>query len=312
MMEQKIWSEFWRPKKVDDCILPERIKTIFKKFVEQKEMPNLLLSSTSPGTGKTTVARALCNELGYDVLFINASENGNIDTLRTTMRDFCSTVSMSASMKCVILDEADFLTPVTQSAMRGFMEEFSKSCRFILTCNFKDRIIEPLQSRSAGVDFDVKEGERKQMMVDFLRRLVAMLEHYNVSFDRKVVAEHVKNHFPDMRRTINQLQQYAVGGVVDTGILALGGNVDFENLVAILKEKNYTKLRQWASNHKDASNQQIFRSFYDEASKLLTPDTIPNLVLLIGEYQYKEQFVADKEINLVAFLTEAMCSLSFK
>ena len=306
-----LWVEKYRPTKITDCILPESIKNTFIEFIGQKEIPNLLLSGGS-GVGKTTVARALCEELYADYILINSSEESGIDVLRTKIKQFASTVSLQSSSKVVILDEADYLNPQsTQPALRGFIEEFHNNCRFIFTCNFKNRIIEPLHSRCSVIEFKIN-GERKQLAGQLLDRCAVILKEQNIEYDSKVVAELIIKHFPDNRRVLNELQRYSVSGKIDSGILVNLSEVSMKELALHLKEKEFTKVRKWVVDNIDNDPTKIFRKIYDNLYTYLDPNTIPAAVIIIGEYQYKSAFVADQEINLLACLTEMMSQCQFK
>ena len=310
-MEQILWVEKYRPQTVDECILPEELKSTFKQFVVNKEIPNLLLSGNA-GTGKTTIAKAMLKELGCDYITINGSMNGNIDTLRTEIQAFASTVSLVGGRKYVILDEADYLNPQsTQPALRNFMEEFSSNCGFILTCNFRNRIIDPLHSRCAVIDFSIPSSEKPRVATEFFKRVKSILSGETIEYDEKVVAAVIKKHFPDFRRVLNQLQRYSARGCIDSGLLSDVDDVSIDSLIQHLKEKNFTKMRTWVGENLDNDPQQIFRKIYDTSTKHIKDTSIPKLVVLIGEYQYKAAFVADPEVNLVAFLTEVMIDVEF-
>lgn len=308
--EQFLWVEKYRPRKVSDCILPDDLKNTFMEFVEQDNIPNMLLSGTA-GTGKTTIARALCEELGCDYIIINGSEESGIDVLRTKIKDFASTVSLAGKVKVVILDEADYLNPnSTQPALRGFIEEFSKNCRFIFTCNYKNRIIAPLHSRTTVVDFKLSKEDRPKVAAKFFKRLTEILHNENVTFDNKVVAELLNKHFPDYRRVLNELQRYSSSGVIDAGILSSISDDNLKELLNALREKDFKKMRSWVVNNMDNDPNVLFRKLYDT----LLPEVVqvPQLVLLLADYQYKAAFVADAEINLVACLTEIMAACEMK
>ena len=310
-MEQELWVERYRPKNIDECILPKSLKKTFKEFVKNNDIPNLLLAGGS-GVGKTTVARALCDELNTDHMIINGSEESGIDILRTKIKQFASTVSLSGGQKVVILDEADYLNPQsTQPALRGFIEEFHRNCRFIFTCNFKNRIIEPLHSRCSVIEFKIN-GERKQLAGQLLDRCAVILKENNIDYDSKVIAELIIKHFPDNRRVLNELQRYGVSGKIDSGILVNLSEVSMKELAVHLKEKEFTKVRKWVVDNIDNDPTKIFRKIYENLYDYLEPGTIPAAVILIGEYQYKSAFVADQEINLLACLTEMMSQCNFK
>jgi DNA polymerase III delta prime subunit len=310
--DQFLWVEKYRPKTIADTILPEGLKKTFQQFVDQKNVPNLLLTG-SAGVGKTTVARAMLEELEADYIVINGSMNGNIDTLRTTIQNFASSVSFSGGRKYVILDEADYLNAnSTQPALRNFMEEYSKNCGFILTCNFKNRIIEPLHSRCTVVEFKIPSNEKPKIAAKFYRRVVDVLTAEKVEFDAKVVAGVVEKHFPDFRRTLNELQRYAVSGKIDTGILVDLQESNIKELVSFLKQKDFTSVRKWVAENTDADPISLFRKLYDSSNDLMKPSSIPQMVLILADYQYKQAFVADQEVNTVACLTELMVECEFK
>jgi DNA polymerase III delta prime subunit len=307
-----LWVEEYRPKTIDDCILPQSLKTLFQSFIEKGEISNLLFSGT-PGVGKTTVAKALCEQMNCDWIMINGSEEGGIDVLRNKIKNFASTVSLSGGKKVVILDEADYLNPQsTQPALRGFVEEFHKNCRFILTCNFKNRIIEPLHSRFSNIEFRISPRDRGKIATKLFERVTYILKEQNVDYEEDVVAELIKKHFPDFRKLINELQRYSVSGVIDAGILVNVSDENLKTLVAHLKTKEFSNMRKWVVNNLDNDPVKIFRKIYDSMYTNLQPETIPHAVLIIADYQYKSAFVADQEINLVACLTELMSSVKFK
>lgn len=311
-MQEFLWVEKYRPNRLVDCILPDELKNTFQEFVNQKNIPNLLLSG-SAGVGKTTVAKAMLEELGADYIVVNGSLHGNIDTLRTEIMNFATTVSFSEGRKYVILDEADYLNPQsTQPALRNFMEEYSKNCGFILTCNFKNRIIEPLQSRCSVVDFLFPKKLAPSLAGSFFERVKIILEQEQVKYDEKVLVEIIQRHFPDWRRVLNELQRYSVSGVIDIGILSNSSQNAFKSLTALLKGKQFGDMRKWVGQNIDSDPTSIMRMLYDNASDHVKPSSIPQLVLLIGEYQYKSAFVADQEVNLVAFLTQVMAEVEFK
>ena len=311
MTSQILWVEEYRPQKIKDCILPKSIKDTFLEFVKKNELPNLLLSGGA-GVGKTTVARALCEELKRDYIIINGSEESGIDVLRTKIKSFASTVSLQGGQKVVILDEADYLNPQsTQPALRGFIEEFHNNCRFIFTCNFKNRIIEPLHSRCSVIEFKINGG-RKKLAEQLLDRCSVILKEQNVKYDSKVVAELIIKHFPDNRRVLNELQRYSVSGQIDSGILINLSEVNMKELTLHLKEKEFSQVRKWVVDNIDNDPTKIFRKIYDNLYDYLTPATIPPAVIVLGEYQYKSAFVADQEINLLACLTEIMSQCQFK
>ena len=307
-----LWVEEYRPKTIDDCILPQSLKTLFTSFVQKGELSNLLLSGTS-GIGKTTVAKALCEQLNCDWIMINGSEEGGIDVLRNKIKNFASTVSLSGGKKVVILDEADYLNPQsTQPALRGFVEEFHKNCRFILTCNFKNRIIEPLHSRFSNIEFKVNPKDKPKLASRLFERAVFILKEQNINYEEKVLVELIKKHFPDFRKLINELQRYSISGTIDAGILVNLSDENLKTLVSHLKNKEFSDMRKWVVNNLDNDPVKIFRKMYDTLYSNLEPSTIPHAVLIIADYQYKSAFVADQEINLVACLTELMSQVKFK
>ena len=307
-----LWVEEYRPKTINDCILPTSLKTLFKSFIQKGELSNLLFSGT-PGIGKTTVAKALCEELNCDWIMINGSEEGGIDVLRNKIKNFASTVSLSGGKKVVILDEADYLNPQsTQPAMRGFVEEFHANCRFILTCNFKNRIIEPLHSRFSNIEFKINPKDKPKLASKLFERSIHILKENNVDYNDKVLAQLVKKHFPDFRKVINELQRYSVSGSIDSGILTNITNENLKSLMKLLKEKDFTETRKWVTQNLDNDPVRIFRSIYDNLYDSLQPETIPHAVLILADYQYKSAFVADQEINFTACLTEIMSQVKFK
>jgi len=310
MSDEFLWVEKYRPRTLDECILPDAQKDVFKQFVASGEIPNMLLCGTA-GTGKTTVARALCNELGCDYIVINGSEESGIDVLRTKIKNFASTVSFEGKPKVVILDEADYLNPnSTQPALRAFIEEFSKNCRFIFTCNFKNRIIAPLHSRTTVVEFKLVNGQKKKMATKFHKRMMDILKTEGVEYNDKVLAELLMKHFPDYRRVLNELQRYSAGGVIDEGILSNLSELNTKALADALADKDWKKMRQWVANNVDSDPQTVYRKVYD--TLLERAKQVPQFVLIIADYQYKAAFVADQEINLTACLTEIMANVEFK
>ena len=310
--EMFLWVEKYRPQKIDECVLPESLKKTFHEYIAQGELPTFLFCGTA-GVGKTTVAKALCNEIGAEFLFINGSEESGIDVLRTKIKSFASSVSLTDAKKVVILDEADYLNPnSTQPALRAFIEEFSANCRFIFTCNYKNRIIEPLHSRCAVIDFKIDNKDKQETMGAFFKRATQILKQEEVEFDPKVVAEVVAKHFPDYRRVLNELQRYSVSGKIDTGILVNVGEESYKELMKNLREMNFTEVRKWVGKNSDMDSVALFRELYDNASTLLEPQSIPQLVITLAEYQYKAAFVADHELNTMAALTEVMANCKFK
>jgi len=309
-----VWVESYRPQTIEDCILPDGIKNTFKQFVEKGEVPNLLLSGP-PGCGKTTVAKALCHELGVDYYVINGSDEGRfLDTVRNNAKNFASTVSLSstAKHKVIIIDEADNTTPDVQLCLRAFTEEFIGNCRFIFTCNYKNKIISPLHSRCAVVDFAIKGKERQELAAKFFQRLRTILETESVEYDPKVLVELIQKHFPDWRRVLNELQRYSVSGKIDTGILAAFSNVKTDELFKNLKDKEFAKVRKWVVDNLDNDPHVLLRSVYDSVYSHLDGSGIAAAVLIIAKYQYQSSFVADQEINMLACLTEIMVECTFK
>ena len=309
-MEHLLWTERYRPRTVEDCILPERLKAVFQQYVNQKEMPNLLLAGGA-GVGKTTIAKAMCNEIGCDYMVINGSDENGVDTIRVKIKNYASSVSLSGGRKIIILDEADYLTPNAQAILRNAIEEFASNCSFIFTCNYKNKIIDPLHSRCAVIEFNLKNGEKAQMASAFFKRITHILNTEKVDFDEKVIAEVVKKHFPDFRRVINELQRYSKLGKIDVGILSQIGDISITQIVKHLKEKDFTSVRKWAAST-DIDNTTFFRKLYDALYDIVKPQSIPQAVLILADYQYKQAFVADHEINLVACLTEIMANVEFK
>lgn len=309
--EQFLWVERYRPRVIEDCILPESVKKQFTQFIAKKEIPNLLLAGTA-GTGKTTIARALCNELDCDYIIINGSDEGRqIDTLRTKIKQFASAVSFEGKTKVVILDEADYMNRESvQPALRGFIETFSENCRFIFTCNYANRLIDPLHSRTTVIDFKLAPSDRPVLASKFLKRMEYILDTEGVEYNQRVLAELLNKHFPDYRRVLNELQRYSVGGIIDEGILSNFQEVNAKALIEGLREKDWRKMRQWVANNVDTDPQAIFRQVYD----ILLPEvkSPARLVLDIADYQYKAAFVADQEINLTACLTQIMVDSEFK
>ena len=312
MLEDFLWTERYRPIRISDTILPAELKAVFQQFVDQGNIPNLILSG-SAGVGKTTVARAMLEELGCDYIIINGSMNGNIDTLRNEILNFASSVSLSGGRKYVILDEADYLNAnSTQPALRNFMEEFSRNCGFILTCNFKNRIIEPLHSRCSVIDFKISKSDMAKLAGQFFKRVQGILETEEITFDKTAVAEVIQKHFPDWRRVLNELQRYAAIGSIDAGILTNMTEVSINVLMGLLKEKNFTEIRKWVGENSDNDQNVIMRSIYDNASKYFDTPAIAELILILSKYQYQAAFAADSEINVTACLIEIMMGVSFK
>ena len=309
-----VWVESYRPQTIEDCILPDELKNTFKQFVEKGEVPNLLLSGP-PGCGKTTVAKALCYELGVDYYVINGSDEGRfLDTVRNNAKNFASTVSLSSSAKhkVIIIDEADNTTPDVQLCLRAFTEEFIGNCRFIFTCNYKNKIISPLHSRCAVIDFSIKGKERQELAAKFFNRLRTILEKESVEYDPKVLVELIQKHFPDWRRVLNELQRYSVSGKIDTGILASFSNVKTNDLFKKLEDKDFPAVRKWVVDNLDNDTTVLLRSVYDSIYSHLDGPGIAAAVLILAKYQYQSSFVADQEINMLACLTEIMVECTFK
>ena len=312
MLQEFLWTEKHRPKTVEDTILPTDLKATFKKFVEDKNIPNLILSG-SAGIGKTTIAKAMLEELGCNYIIINGSMNGNIDTLRNEIKNFASTVSFTGDRKYVILDEADYLNPQsTQPALRNFMEEFSANCGFILTCNFLNRIIEPLHSRCSVIYFKIDAKNKPKLASQFMKRVITILQTENVEFEEKVVAELIMKFFPDWRRVLNELQRFSAMGKIDSNILANVSDESIKTLIGTIKDKDFKAMRKWVSDNLDNEPSIIFRKIYDGCFDAFEISSVPELIILLGEYQYKSAFVVDQEINFVAFLTEVMASCQVK
>ena len=311
-MEKFLWVEKYRPTNVDECILPNNLKQTFKEFVKQKTIPNLILSGGA-GVGKTTVANAMINEIGATSMMINGSEESGIDVLRTKIKNFASTNSLEGGRKYLILDESDYLNPQsTQPALRGFMEEFHKNCGFILTCNYKNRLIEPLHSRCSGVDFRIPKGEINKLCTQFFKRVKSILDEEAIKYDDKVILELITKYFPDWRRTLNELQKYSVSGQIDSGILVNLSEVNINELMDALKKNEFTVVRKWIVNNLDNDPNRMFRVIYDSLYEFLDGSTIPHAVIIIGDYSYKSAFVADQEINMLACMTELMGAVKFK
>jgi DNA polymerase III delta prime subunit len=313
-MSDFIWVEKYRPKTIDECILPDGIKKTFQDFLQAGEIPNMLLSGP-PGIGKTTVAKALCNQLGADYYVINGSDEGRfLDTVRTNAKNFASTVSLTSESKhkVIIIDEADNTTSDVQLLLRASIEEFSKNCRFIFTCNYKNKIIDPLHSRCSVVDFSVNKKDKPTIAAQFFSRINHILDKENIKSDKKVVAELISKHFPDWRRVLNECQRYSVGGEIDSGILASFSDVSINDLTKNLKEKNFSEVRKWVNTNLDNDTTLLFRRIYDSLYEILVSSSIPAAVLILAKYQYQVAFVADQEINLLACLTEIMVECEFK
>jgi len=311
-MEHFLWTEQYRPKTVSDCVLPERLKKPFQQFVDSKNIPNLMLHGGA-GVGKTTIAKAMCNEIGCEYIVINGSDEGRlIDTFRTKIKSYASSTSLTGGRKVIIIDEADYLNPESvQPALRNFIEDFASNCSFIFTCNYKYKIIEPLHSRCSVIDFSLKADEKVKMAAQFYARVTDILKKESVQYDDKVVAEVLKKHFPDFRRVLNELQRYSKFGSIDVGVLSQIGEVEIEDVMKFMKSKDFGALRKWvATSQLDAA--VVYRKIFDSMYQYLQPQSIPNCVLILGSWQYKHAFVADPEINTLACLTELMMELEFK
>jgi DNA polymerase III delta prime subunit len=312
MFVETLWVEKYRPKTLADCVLPSRLKKTFTDIVKSGEIPNLLLCG-SAGVGKTTIARAISSDLNMDVLFINASLENGIDVLRSRISQFASSMSLTGNKKLVVLDEADNMTTALQTALRGFIEEFSKNCRFVLTCNFPQKIITPLHSRCSVIDFTLRDKEEKiESMSLFFKRICTILELENVEFDKKILATIVNKYYPDFRRLINELERCTYSGKLDEALLVNFSEKLFLDLVSYLKDKSFSSMRKWVGENSNIESAELFRKLYDFSADVLKPESIPQLILLLADYQYKDAFVIDKEINRVACLTEIMVSCEFK
>lgn len=311
-MSEYLWVEKYRPHKIEDCVLPDRLKNIFQGYVEKGEFQHLMLSGPA-GCGKTTVARALCEELGLNHMFNNSSETRGIDLIRQKVRNYASTVSLTGGRKVFIFDEADYLTNDGQAALRGSIEEFSDNCSFIITCNFKSKIMEAIHSRCAVIDFTLKSDEKPQMAAKMFKRVEQILIAEGIRYDKKVVAKMVERYFPDYRRLLNELQRHSVRGSIDAGIISqLDGLRGLGDLVKALKGKEFSDMRKWVANNTDVDTSVIFRQIYDGLNDFLKPESIPEAVVTLAKYQYQAAFVSDQELNLVACLTELMVSCEIK
>ena len=310
MNDHMLWVEKYRPHKIEECILPEALKKTFQEYVNRQEIPNLLFSGTA-GVGKTTVARALCEEVGCDYIILNGSDENGVDTIRNKIKNYASSMSLTGGRKVIILDEADYLTPPAQAILRASIEEFAINCSFIFTCNFKNRIIDPIHSRCTVIDFK-PNGSKAKMAAQFFQRVCNILELENITFEKDVVAAVITKHFPDNRRILNELQRYGVSGSIDKGILAAVTDVQLTELIKALKDKDFASCRKWVTNNLDNDQTRIFRNIYDGLYEKLKPNSVPQMVVILARYQYQAAFVADHEINLIACLTEIMVECEFK
>jgi DNA polymerase III delta prime subunit len=311
-METFLWVEQYRPKDIGACVLPSNLKDTLTEFVSEGNLPNLILSG-GPGVGKTTAAKAMLEQIGATYMMINGSEESGIDVLRTKIKNFASTVSLEGGRKYIILDEADYLNPQsTQPALRGFMEEFHKNCGFILTCNYKNRIIQPLHSRCSTIDFTIPKSEKPTLAKRFMERTINILDENEIKYEKRVVAEVINKHFPDWRRVLNELQRYSVSGTIDAGILVNISETNIKNLMGEMKKKEFTNVRKWVVDNLDNDTSRLFRKLYDNLYNYVDGGSIPHVVVILAEYQYKAAFVSDQEINLMACLTEIMGVAKFK
>ena len=311
-MSEYLYVEKYRPHKIEDCILPDRLKSVFQEYVTKGDIPNLMLTGTA-GCGKTTVAKAMCEEIGVNHLFINSSDERGIDTLRIKIKGYASTVSLTGGRKVIILDEADYLTPEAQAGLRGAIEEFSENCSFIFTCNFKARLIDALHSRCSVIDFALKGDEKAKMAAQMFKRLANILTEEGITYDKDVLGKIVQRYFPDYRRTLNELQRYSTSGNIDAGVLSQVESVrKLDDLIKALKDKDFSTMRKWVVNNSDIDQSRIFRSIYDNLCVYLKPESVPMAVVTLAKYQYQAAFVADQELNLVACLTELMVDCEIK
>ena len=312
MSEHMLWVEKYRPQTIEDCILNDNLKKTFQEFVNKKEIPNLLLCGTA-GVGKTTVARALCNEIGCDYIIINGSDENGVDAVRNKIKNYASSMSLTGGRKVIILDEADYLTPEAQAGLRGAIEEFSENCSFIFTCNFKARLIDALHSRCSVIDFSLKGDEKVKMATQMFKRLTNILTQEGIEYDKQVLAKIVERYFPDYRRTLNELQRYSTAGNIDAGVLSQVNDVrKLDELIRTIKEKDFSAMRKWVVLNSDVDPSRVFRNIYDALTEYLKSDSIPAAIVTLAKYQYQAAFVADQEINLVACLTELMVECEVK
>lgn len=312
MKNDILWCEIYRPKTVQECILPQHLKDMFQQYVYSGVIPNMLLTG-SPGVGKTSIAKALCAEVLCDFIIINGSDENGIDVLRGKIKNYASTVSLSGGRKIVILDEADYITANAQAALRNLMDEFSSNCSFILTCNYKNKIIEPLHSRCVVIEFKITKEDKRTLMLQFMKRVCMILDKENIPYTKSVIAPLIEKYYPDNRRLLNELQRYSQSGsIIDVGILAAINDINVLELISYLKDKDFTNIRRWVSTNSDIDSNAFFRRLYDTANDHLQPTSIPQLVLIIGKYQFQASFVADQELNNLAFLVEVLCECTFK
>jgi len=310
-MNEYLWVEKYRPRKIDDVVLPESLKADFKTMVKNKQIPNLLLAG-SPGIGKTTIAKALLEELGCDYIVINGSMNGGIDSLRNEILNFASSVSLSGGKKYVILDEADYLTQATMAALRNFLEEYSSNCGFIFTCNLKNRIIDALKSRLASIDFTLTKEDKLHVARGYMKRVMEILDTEGIAYEKQVIAKLIEADFPDFRKILNQLQRGSVSGSINSSVLSFVSNDNFKALIDNMKSKNFRSVRHWIAEHSDIDPSVLYRMFYDHAYEHFTPETVPLVIVTIGKYQYQQAFVADQEINTASAMVEIMADCDFK
>jgi DNA polymerase III delta prime subunit len=309
-MEHLLWTEKYRPQTVAECILPERMKDSFQEYVNKKQIPNLMLTG-GPGIGKTTAAKAMCIEVGCDYMVLNGSDERGIDTIRFKVKNYASSMSFSGGRKVIILDEADYLTPEAQAILRGAIEEFEINCSFIFTCNYKSKLIEALHSRCSVIDFSLKNNEKKEMASQFFKRVCDILKTENVEYNEKVLVEVIKKHFPDFRRVLNELQRYSQSGKIDVGILSQLTDASLSEVIKFMKAKDFISVRKWVATS-EVSSVSLYRDLYDNLYDYVLPESIPGIVLILADYQFKQAFVADHEINMVACLTEIMAGADFK